>query len=60
MKQLYFSVIHSYLNYANIGWARTNESNLISLYRNQKYAIRTIYDKDRFTYKKYLFKYAEA
>ena len=42
MKQLYFSFIHSYLNYAK------NKSNLISLYRHQKHAIRIIYDKDRF------------
>ena len=27
MKQLYFSFIHSYLNYANIAWASTNKSN---------------------------------
>ena len=31
MKQLYFSFIHGYLNYANIAWASTNKSNLISL-----------------------------
>ena len=31
MKQLYFSFIHSYLNYGNIAWASTNKSNLISL-----------------------------
>ena len=34
MKQLYFSFIHSYLNFANIAWASTNKSNLISLYRH--------------------------
>ena len=28
MKQLYFSFIHSYLNYANKAWASTNKSNL--------------------------------
>ena len=39
MKQLYFSFIHSYLNYANTPWASTKKSNLISLYRHQKHAI---------------------
>ena len=48
MKQLYFSFIHNYLNCVNIVWASTNKSNLISLYRLQKHAIRIIYDKDRF------------
>ena len=28
MKQLYFSFIHSYLNYANKAWTSTNKSNL--------------------------------
>ena len=59
MKQLYFSFIHGYLNYANIAWASTNKSNLISLYRHQKHAIRIIYDKDRFAHTKLLFKYAK-
>ena len=60
IKQLYFSFIHSYLNYANIAWANTNKSNLISLYRHQKHAIRIIYDKDRFAHTKPLFKHAKA
>ena len=60
MKQLYFSFIHGYLNYASIAWASTNKSNLISLYCHQKHAIRIIYDKDRFTHTKPLFKHAIA
>ena len=60
IKQLYFSFIHSYLNYANIAWANTNKSNLISLYRHQKHAIRIIYDKDRFAHTTPLFKHAKA
>ena len=59
MKQLYFSFIHSYLNYANIVWASNNKSNLISLYRHRKHAIRIIYDKDRFAHTKPLFKHAK-
>ena len=60
MKQPYFSFIHSYLNYANIAWASTNKSNLISLYCHQKHAIRIINDKDRFAHTKPLFKLAKA
>ena len=40
MKQMYFSFIPSYLNFANIAWVSTNKLNLISLYRHQKHAIR--------------------
>ena len=46
MKQLYFSFIQSYLNYAIIAWASTNKSNLICLYRHQKHAIRVFYEKN--------------
>ena len=60
MNQLYFSCIYSYLNYANITWASTDKSNLISLNRHQKLAIRIIYDKDRFAHTKPLIKHAKA
>ena len=43
-----------------IVWASTNKSNLISLYRHQKRAIRIIYDKDPFAHTKPLFKHAKA
>ena len=60
IKQLHFSFIHSYLNYANIDWASTNKSNLVSLYRHQKHAIKIIYDKDRFAHTAPLLKHAKA
>ena len=60
MKQLYFSFIHSYFNYANIAWASINQSNLISLYRHQKHAIRIPYDKDRLAHSKPLLKHAKT
>ena len=37
-----------------------NKSNLISLYRHQKHAVRIIYDKDRFAHTKPLFIHAKA
>ena len=60
LKQLYFAFIHSYLNYGNIAWASTSKSKLSSLYRHQKHAMRVIYDKDRFTHAKPLFKNAKV
>ena len=56
LKQLYFSFIHSYLNYGNIAWGSTCKTNLISLYRSQKHAIRVINFKNRYTHTKPLFK----
>ena len=50
LKQLYFSFIHSYANYANIAWASTCKSKLERLYRCQKHAARVIYLKDWYTH----------
>ena len=47
-KQLYFSFINCYLNYANIAWAITNKSKLQALYHHQKHAARMINFKDKF------------
>ena len=60
VKQLYFSFIHSYLNYANVAWASTSKSNLLAVFRHQKHAIRVIYAKDRFTHSQPLFRSANA
>ena len=48
-KQLYFSFIICYLNYANIAWASTNKGKLQALYRHQKHAERIINFKDKLT-----------
>ena len=42
-KQLYFSFIHSYLNYGNIAWGSTNKYKLNVILRRQKHASRTIH-----------------
>ena len=55
LTQLYYSFIHSYLNYANIAWSSTHKTKLETLFRRQKHAIRTINFKDRYTHSKPLF-----
>jgi hypothetical protein len=49
LKQLYFSFIHSYINYANIAWASTHKTKLGKLYCCQKHATRVINFKDKMT-----------
>ena len=51
-KQLYFSFIHSYLNYGNAAWGSTTKTNLTILLRRQKHASRIIYFEDRYTHAK--------
>lgn len=55
LTQLYYSFIHSYINYANIAWGSTEKSKLQCLYRRQKHAIRLINFADRCTHSKPLF-----
>ena len=50
LKELYFSFIHGYVNYANIACASTSKSKPERLYRCQKHAARVIYHKDRYTH----------
>ena len=42
MKQLYFSFVHSYLNYGNIDWASVNKTKLKTLLRKQKHGVHNI------------------
>ena len=60
LNQLYFSFIHSYVNYANIAWASTSKSKFERLYRCQKHAVRVIYHKDRYTHASALLNYVKA
>ena len=50
LKQLYFSFIHNYVNYANIVWESISKSKLERIYRCQKHAARVTYHKDRYTH----------
>ena len=60
LQSIYFSFIHSYINYANIAWASTNKTNLKKLFGKQKQAARIIFNQDRFTHVRPLLKALNA
>ena len=45
---LYYSFLHTYINYGNIAWASTNKT----IQQSTKYAIRIIHCKDRELFRK--------
>ena len=49
LRSIYFSFIHSCINYPNIAWASTNKSKLKKLFGKQKQAARITFNQDRFT-----------
>ena len=60
LRSIYFSLIHSYINYAIIAWASTNKTKLKKLFGNQKQAARIIFNQDRFTHARPLLKTLNA
>ena len=52
---LYYSFIHTYINYGNIAWGSTNRTNFKKINSLQKHAIRIIHCKDRFAHARELF-----
>ena len=56
---LYFSYIHSYINYANLVWGSTNRTYLRKINSQQKHALRLIHNKNRFYHFKELFESCE-
>ena len=50
LKTIYFSYIHSYLNYANIAWASTYVTKLKKINLLQKRAVRFVFNEDRLSY----------
>ena len=49
LKSIYFSFIHSYINYANVVGAGPNQTKLKKLHSKQKHASRVIYHQDKQT-----------
>ena len=49
---LYYSYIHSYLNYANLAWGSTYLTNLKKLCSQQKHAIQIVHNKTKFEHTK--------
>ena len=47
LKSIYFSYIHSYLNYANIPWASTNPTKLKKIHYLKKRVAPIIFNEDR-------------
>ena len=50
LKTVYFSYIHSYLNYANIAWASTYQTKLKTIHYHQKHAARIVFNQDKLTH----------
>ena len=53
---LYYSYIHTYLNYASLSWDSTNRTNLKKLLNQQKHAVRIINNRTRLDHTNELFK----
>ena len=60
LRSIYFSFIHSYIDYANITWANTNKTKLEGLFGKQKQAAHIIFNQDRFTHARPLLKTLNA
>ena len=60
LKTIYFSYIHSYLNYANIAWASTYFTKLKLIHYQQKDAARIVFGEDRLTHSRLLLRSRNA
>ena len=56
---LYFSYIHSYINYANLVWGSTNRTYLRKINSQQEHPLRLMHNKNRFYHSKKLFESCE-
>ena len=50
LKSIFFAYTHSYLNYANIGWANTYRTKLKTNHFPQKHAVRIVFNDDTLNY----------
>ena len=53
---LYYSYIHSYVNYGSVSWGSTCRTNLKKINSQQKHALGIIFNKSKFEYTSELFK----
>ena len=53
---LYYSYVHTCINYENIVWGSTHFTNLKKLHSKQKHAIRVIHNKTKFEHTRHLFR----
>ena len=60
LKIIYFSYMHSYLNYANIAWASTYFTKLKTIHYQQKHAARIIFYEDILTHSRPLLRSLNA
>ena len=44
----YFSYIYSCIKYANLAWTSTHKTNLRKIHNHQKYALKIVYNNDRY------------
>ena len=60
LKSIYFALIHSYINHANIAWGSSCRTGLKNILIKQKQASRIIFHKDRLTHARPLLKDLKA
>ena len=60
LKSIYFALIHSYINYANVAWASSCKTGLKKILLKQKHAVRIIFHEDRLTHSRPLLKSLNA
>ena len=60
LKNIYFALIHSYINYGNIAWGSSCRTYLKKILLKQKQAVRIIFHKDRLTHTRPLMKQIKA
>ena len=57
---LYFSDIHSYINYVNLVWGSTHRTYFRKINSQEKHALRLIHNKNRFYHSKEFFESCET
>ena len=60
LKTVYFSYIHSYLNYANIAWTSTYQTKLKTIYYHLKHAARIVFNQEKLAHSRPLLRSLSA